>query len=60
MVLTPTDRRTGDDRVPGEALLTDPDQDPERSAQLADSVSMAALLLLEAQGRLAAAVPARA
>jgi RNA polymerase sigma-70 factor (ECF subfamily) len=30
-----------------EPLLTDPYQDPERSAQLADSVSMAALLLLE-------------
>jgi RNA polymerase sigma-70 factor (ECF subfamily) len=28
-------------------LLTDPYQDPERSAELADSVSMAALLLLE-------------
>ena len=33
-------------RVP-EPLLTDPYQDPERSAELADSVSMAALLLLE-------------
>src|SRR5208283_646779 len=30
-----------------EPLHTDPYQDPERSAQLADSVSMAALLLLE-------------
>ena len=30
-----------------EPLLTDPFQDPERSAELADSVSMAALLLLE-------------
>jgi len=30
-----------------EPLLTDPYQDPERSAELADSVSMAALLLLE-------------
>ncbi|MDM4763709.1 RNA polymerase sigma-70 factor [Galbitalea sp. SE-J8] len=30
-----------------EPLLTDPFEDPERSAQLADSVSMAALLLLE-------------
>src|SRR5580658_1132748 len=30
-----------------EPLLTDPYGDPERSAQLADSVSMAALLLLE-------------
>ena len=30
-----------------EPLLTDPYQDPEPSAQLADSVSMAALLLLE-------------
>jgi RNA polymerase sigma-70 factor, ECF subfamily len=30
-----------------EPLLADPYQDPERSAQLADSVSMAALLLLE-------------
>lgn len=30
-----------------EPLLSDPYQDPERSAQLADSVSMAALLLLE-------------
>ncbi|GAA0658532.1 hypothetical protein GCM10010193_06530 [Kitasatospora atroaurantiaca] len=30
-----------------EPLLTDPDQDPERSAELADSVSMAALLLME-------------
>jgi RNA polymerase sigma-70 factor, ECF subfamily len=30
-----------------EPLLTDPCQDPERSAELADSVSMAALLLLE-------------
>jgi hypothetical protein len=30
-----------------EPLLTDPDEDPERSAELADSVSMAALLLLE-------------
>jgi len=30
-----------------EPLLTDPYEDPERSAQLADSVSMAALLLLE-------------
>jgi len=28
-------------------LLTDPYEDPERSAELADSVSMAALLLLE-------------
>jgi RNA polymerase sigma-70 factor (ECF subfamily) len=30
-----------------EPLLTDPYQDPERSAELADSLSMAALLLLE-------------
>src|SRR5260370_6329863 len=30
-----------------EPLLTDPYQDPERSAELADSMSMAALLLLE-------------
>ncbi|OPC79038.1 RNA polymerase subunit sigma-24 [Embleya scabrispora] len=30
-----------------EPLLTDPYQDPERSAELADSISMAALLLLE-------------
>ncbi len=30
-----------------EPLLTEPYQDPERSAELADSVSMAALLLLE-------------
>ena len=30
-----------------EPLLTDPYQDPERSAELADSVSMAALVLLE-------------
>ena len=30
-----------------EPLITDPYQDPERSAELADSVSMAALLLLE-------------
>ena len=30
-----------------EPLLTDPYQDPARSAELADSVSMAALLLLE-------------
>ena len=30
-----------------EPLLADPYQDPERSAELADSVSMAALLLLE-------------
>src|SRR5512146_1282519 len=30
-----------------EPLLTDPFEDPERSAELADSVSMAALLLLE-------------
>ncbi|HEX2133277.1 MAG TPA: RNA polymerase sigma-70 factor [Actinophytocola sp.] len=30
-----------------EPLLTDPHQDPERSAELADSLSMAALLLLE-------------
>jgi RNA polymerase sigma-70 factor (ECF subfamily) len=30
-----------------EPLLTDPYRDPERSAELADSVSMAALLLLE-------------
>jgi RNA polymerase sigma-70 factor (TIGR02957 family) len=30
-----------------EPLVSDPYQDPERSAQLADSVSMAALLLLE-------------
>jgi RNA polymerase sigma-70 factor (ECF subfamily) len=30
-----------------EPLLTDPYQDPERSAELADSVSLAALLLLE-------------
>ena len=30
-----------------EPLLTDPYEDPARSAELADSVSMAALLLLE-------------
>ena len=30
-----------------EPLLTDPYEDPERSAELADSISMAALLLLE-------------
>ena len=30
-----------------EPLLTDPYEDPERSAELADSLSMAALLLLE-------------
>ena len=30
-----------------EPLLTDPYEDPERSAELADSVSMAALVLLE-------------
>ena len=30
-----------------EPLLTDPYEDPERSAELADSVSMAALLLME-------------
>ena len=30
-----------------EPLLTDPYEDPERSAELADSVSLAALLLLE-------------
>src|SRR6202000_2641125 len=30
-----------------EPLLSDPYQDPERAAELADSVSMAALLLLE-------------
>ncbi len=30
-----------------EPLVTDPYQDPERSAELADSVSMAALLLLD-------------
>jgi RNA polymerase sigma-70 factor (ECF subfamily) len=30
-----------------EPLLTDPSEDPERSAELADSVSMVALLLLE-------------
>jgi RNA polymerase sigma-70 factor, ECF subfamily len=30
-----------------EPLLTDPYEDPQRSAELADSVSMAALLLLE-------------
>jgi len=30
-----------------EPLLADPCQDPERSAELADSLSMAALLLLE-------------
>ncbi len=33
-----------------EPLLTDPYEDPERSAELADSVSMAALLLLERLG----------
>jgi RNA polymerase sigma-70 factor, ECF subfamily len=36
--------------------LTDPYQDPERSAELADSVSMAALLLLERLGPLERAV----
>jgi RNA polymerase sigma-70 factor, ECF subfamily len=39
-----------------EPLLTDPYQDPERSAELADSVSMAALLLLERLGPLERAV----
>lgn len=39
-----------------EPLLTDPYQDPERSAELADSVSMAALLLLEQLGPLERAV----
>ena len=37
----------------GEPLLTDPYQDPERSAELADSVSTAALLLLAADASLA-------
>jgi RNA polymerase sigma-70 factor (ECF subfamily) len=39
-----------------EPLLTDPYEDPERSAELADSVSMAALLLLERLGPLERAV----
>jgi RNA polymerase sigma-70 factor, ECF subfamily len=39
-----------------EPLLTDPYGDPERSAELADSVSMAALLLLERLGPLERAV----
>lgn len=39
-----------------EPLLTDPYQDPERSAELANSVSMAALLLLERLGPLERAV----
>jgi RNA polymerase sigma-70 factor (ECF subfamily) len=39
-----------------EPLLTDPYQDPERSAELADSVSMAALLLLERLGPVERAV----
>ena len=39
-----------------EPLLTDPYQDPERSAELADSVSMAALLLLERLSTLERAV----
>jgi RNA polymerase sigma-70 factor (ECF subfamily) len=39
-----------------EPLLTDPYQDPERSAELADSLSMAALLLLERLGPLERAV----
>jgi len=39
-----------------EPLLTDPYEDPERSAELADSVSMAALLLLERPSPLERAV----
>jgi RNA polymerase sigma-70 factor (ECF subfamily) len=39
-----------------EPLLTDPYEDPERSAELADSLSMAALLLLERLGPLERAV----
>ena len=39
-----------------EPLLTDPYEDPARSAELADSVSMAALLLLERLGPLERAV----
>ena len=39
-----------------EPLLTDPYQDPERSAELADSVSMAALVRLERLSPLARAV----
>jgi RNA polymerase sigma-70 factor (ECF subfamily) len=39
-----------------EPLLEDPYQDPERSAELADSVSMAALVLLERLGPLERAV----
>src|ERR687890_1909016 len=39
-----------------EPLLTDPYQDPQRSAELADSVSMAALVLLERLGPLERAV----
>ncbi|WP_167045189.1 RNA polymerase sigma-70 factor [Salinibacterium sp. ZJ454] len=39
-----------------EPLLTDPYEDPERSAELADSVSMAALLLLERLSALERAV----
>src|SRR4051794_1084629 len=39
-----------------EPLLTDPYSDPERSAELADSVSMAALLLLERLSALERAV----
>ncbi len=39
-----------------EPLLTDPYEDPARSAELADSVSMAALLLLEGLSPLARAV----
>jgi len=39
-----------------EPLLTDPYEDPERSAELADSVSMAALLLLGRLGPLERAV----
>ncbi|MFI5527673.1 RNA polymerase sigma-70 factor [Kitasatospora sp. NPDC051853] len=39
-----------------EPLLSDPYQDPERAAELADSVSMAALLLLERLGPLERAV----
>lgn len=39
-----------------EPLLTDPYEDPERSAELADSLSMAALLLLERRSPLERAV----
>ncbi|MGW2400162.1 RNA polymerase sigma-70 factor [Kitasatospora sp. NPDC001664] len=39
-----------------EPLLSDPYQDPERAAELADSVSMAALLLLERLGPVERAV----